>query len=112
MEDSKLYYAVPQHKLEETLIAGANDKNGVVLMTDESMAGVYCYRRYGATRGICVFAVDRRALSADDDTLSDLIATSFFVRVSETHIPPLLLELIDCFDITQEEIQKYPEEIW
>lgn len=112
MEESRLYFAIPQHRLEETLIAGANDSNGVVLMTDESMAGVYCYRRYGATRGICVFAVDRRALSVDDDNLSDLITTSFFIRVSETHIPPVLLELLDCYDLTAEEIRKYPDDIW
>lgn len=112
MGESKLYYAIPQQKLEETLIAGANDSNGVVLMTDESMAGIYCHRRYGATRGICVFAIDRRALSIEDDNLSDLIATSFFVRVAETHIPPVLMELLECFDLTDEEIKKYPDEIW
>ena len=112
MIKSRLFYAVPLDMLEATLLTGANDRNGVVLMTDESMAGIYCHRRYGVVGNVCVFAVESRALGISNTELSELIADSFFIRVLEKHIPPIFLDLIDCIDITAEEIRKYPDDIW
>ena len=112
MKNSRLYYAAPLELLEETLLLGIRDPQGIILMTDESMAGIYSYQKHGLAQNVCVFAIDRRAFSMTDRALSELIAGSFFVRVWERYIPPTYLEIIDCIEITPEDVRKYPDQIW